>query len=169
MTVLKKVKSQPDIADYFKELPFYNKHIKKPKVKRLKNIDLLSLFPFYKKLNVIKTNHGFRENAMSYKVEIIEKKDPIKQIEATKSSIKDLFSDLLNKTKSFKYQITLKVMLKKYKPTGEIEHRPVYFNSTTKAVINHIFNLENDFQEILYRIDNWINEGSGWIDELIES
>ena len=45
---------------------------------------------------------------MSYKVEIIEKKDPIKQLEASKSSIKDLFSDLLNETKGFKYQITLK-------------------------------------------------------------
>ena len=46
---------------------------------------------------------------MSYKVEIIEKKDPIKQLEASKSSIKDLFSDLLNETKGFKYQITLNV------------------------------------------------------------
>ena len=52
-------------------------------------------------------------------------------------------------------------MLKKYKPNGEIEFRPVYFNSTTKTVINHKFSLENVFQEILYRIDNWINEGSG--------
>ena len=60
-------------------------------------------------------------------------------------------------------------MLKKYKPNGEIEFRPVYFNSTTKTVINHKFSLENAFQEILYRIDNWINEGSGWIVELIES
>ena len=49
---------------------------------------------------------------MSYKVEIIEKKDPVKQLETSKSSIKDLFSDLLNKTKGFKYQITLKVMVK---------------------------------------------------------
>ena len=49
---------------------------------------------------------------MSYIVEIIEKKDPIKQLEASKSSIKDLFSDLLNETKGFKYEITLKVMLK---------------------------------------------------------
>ena len=56
---------------------------------------------------------------MSYKVEIIEKKDPIKQLEASKSSIKDLFSDLLNETKGFKYQTTLKVMLKKYKPQME--------------------------------------------------
>ena len=36
-------------------------------------------------------------------------------------------------------------------------------------MINHQFSLENAFQEILYRIDNWINEGSGWIIELIES
>ena len=47
-----------------------------------------------------------------YKVEIIEKKDPIIQLEASKSSIKDLFSDLLNETKGFKYQITVKVLLK---------------------------------------------------------
>ena len=106
---------------------------------------------------------------MSYKVEIVEKKDPIKQLEASKSSIKDLFSDLLNETKGFKYQITLKVMLKKYKPNGEIEFRPVYFNLTTKTVINHKFSLENAFQEILYRTDNWINEGSGWIVETIKS
>ena len=44
---------------------------------------------------------------MSYKVKIIEKKYPIKQLEASNSSIKDLLSNLLNKTKDFKYQITL--------------------------------------------------------------
>ena len=60
-------------------------------------------------------------------------------------------------------------MLKKYKPNGEIEFRPFYFNSTTETVINHKFSLENAFQDILYRTDNGINEGSGWIVELIES
>ena len=34
MTVLKKVKSHPDVIEYFKKLPFYNKHIKKPKIKQ---------------------------------------------------------------------------------------------------------------------------------------
>ena len=34
---------------------------------------------------------------------------------------------------------------------------------------NHKFSLENAFQEILHRIDNWINEGSGWIVEINES
>ena len=36
---------------------------------------------------------------MSYKVEIIGKKDLITQSEASKSSVKDLFSDLLNQAK----------------------------------------------------------------------
>ena len=90
---------------------------------------------------------------MSYKVEIIERKDLIVQLEATKSSIKNLFSDLLNETKGFKYQINVKFLLKKYKLNGEIEFDPVYFNSTTETVINHGFKLENSFQEILYMTD----------------
>ena len=36
-------------------------------------------------------------------------------------------------------------------------------------MINHRLKLESSFQEILYMIDNWINEGSGWIIEFIES
>ena len=35
-------------------------------------------------------------------------------------------------------------------------------------MINHNFSLENAFQEILCRTDNWINEGLGGIVELIE-
>ena len=36
-------------------------------------------------------------------------------------------------------------------------------------MINHKFSLGNAFQESLYRIDNWINEGFGWIVESIDS
>ena len=46
---------------------------------------------------------------MSYKVELVEEKDPLIQLKASKASSKDLFNDLLNETKGFKYQITLKV------------------------------------------------------------
>ena len=59
---------------------------------------------------VIKADYAFRGYAMSYKVEIIEKTDPIKQLETSKSSIKELLSSLVNETKGFKYQITLKVL-----------------------------------------------------------
>ena len=160
-TIKTKTKSHPSVVDYFKKKPFYNKYIEKPRVKRSKNINLLSELPFYEELNVIKTNHAFRGYEMNYKVEITERKDPIYQLETSKSSIKDLFSDLLNGTKGFKYQITLKVTLKKYKLNGEIRFRPVYFNSATKTVINQKFGLGNAFQEILHLVDNWINKGSG--------
>ena len=76
--------------------------------------------------------------------------------------MKDLFSDLLNGTKGFKYQITKNVLLKKYKLNEEIKFTPVYFNLLTKTAINHRFRFENSFQETLNMIDVWINKGSGW-------
>ena len=42
MTALKKVESHHDVVDYFRGLQLYNKHFEKPKIKCLKNIDLLS-------------------------------------------------------------------------------------------------------------------------------
>ena len=41
MVVLSKIKPHSDAIDYFKELPFCNKPIEKPKVKQLKNIGRL--------------------------------------------------------------------------------------------------------------------------------
>ena len=73
MTVLSKV----DTFEYFKELHFYNNPIEKPKIKRLKNVDLLAELPFHEQLSIIKTNQAFTGYAMSYKVEIVEKKDPV--------------------------------------------------------------------------------------------
>ena len=73
MEVKEKVKSHPDVVDYFKELPFYNKYIEKPNIKHLETIDLLSEIPFYQELNLIKTSHIFRWYAISYKVELVDK------------------------------------------------------------------------------------------------
>ena len=60
--------------NYFKELPFFNVSIDKSKIKRLKNVDLLAEQPFYEQLSIIKANQAFKGYAMSYKVEIVEKK-----------------------------------------------------------------------------------------------
>ena len=109
MAILSKIKPHSDAVDYFKEVSFYNKPIEKPKVKQLKNIDRLAEPHFHEQLSVIKTDQAFRGYVMSYKVEIIERKDPIVQLETSQSSTKDLFNDLLNETKGFKYQITVKI------------------------------------------------------------
>ena len=44
-------------------------------VKRLKSRDQLAELAFYEQLSVIKTDQVFRGYAMSYRVDIIEKKD----------------------------------------------------------------------------------------------
>ena len=124
--------------------------------------------PFYKGLNKIKADHAFKGYAQTFRVEIVDRKNPICQSNANKLAIKALFSDLLNETKGFRYQVTMKVLLKKYK-ISEIEFAPAYFNSTVKTVINYKTGLEDSFQEILYRIGNWINKGSGWIIESIDA
>ena len=67
MTALSKI-------DYFKELPFHNVSIEKPKIKRLSDINLLAELPFYERLRVIKTDQVFSGYARSYKVEIVKKK-----------------------------------------------------------------------------------------------
>ena len=64
---------------------------------------MLSELSFYEELNIIRTDHTFKGYAMSYKVELVEKKDPLIQLEASTSSIKHLFNDLLDETKGFKY------------------------------------------------------------------
>ena len=60
--------------NYFKELPFHNEPIEKPKIKCLSETNLLAELPFYDQLSVIKTDQAFSGYARSYKVEIVEKK-----------------------------------------------------------------------------------------------
>ena len=129
--------------DYFKELPFYNESIETPKIKRLSDINLLAKLHFYEGMSIIKRAQAFSGYARSCKVEIVEKKDLIVQLEASKASIKNLFSNLINEIKDFK--ITVKILLKKYKPNGEVEFAPIYSNLVTKLMINHRYKLDQSF------------------------
>ena len=59
------------------------------------NLDRSAEHPFYEQLTVIKTK-AFRGYSISHKVEIIERKIPVVQLEASKPRIKDLLSDFSN-------------------------------------------------------------------------
>ena len=72
--------------------------------------------------------------------EIVDSKN-LARLEASKSSIKDLLKHLLDKIRGFKYQITIKALLRIDKENWDIEIAPVYFNSTTKTVINFKYDL----------------------------
>ena len=80
-------------------------NVRKTHIKRLKNIDLLHKLPFYYKLSIEKISKAFKRYAGSYRTEIIDSKDPLVQLEASKSNIKDFYEDLLDKINGFKYQM----------------------------------------------------------------
>ena len=126
----------------FQELPFYNSLIERPGIKHLKNIHFLYELPFYDKLSIKQISKSFKKYSRCYKIKTI---------------------DLLDEIKDFKYQVTVKILLTQHTENTDKEFGHVYFNSTTKIVINSKDNLDKSSQEILYRINNWINEGSGWV------
>ena len=71
-------------------------------------------------------------------------KVPSVQLTISKPSIKDL----LDEVKGFKYQITMKLLLNKYKENADRKFAPVYFNSTTKIVTNSEYDLNKSFQKV---------------------
>ena len=66
-------------------------------------------------MSIVKKSSEFSGYAKIYKVEIVDFKDPLVQLEASKQSIRDLFKYLLSELKGFKYQLTLTVLLSKLK------------------------------------------------------
>ena len=59
----------------FQEIPFYNVPIEKPKIKILKNVDMLIDLAFYDELNVVKTKKTLKKYARSCIIEIMKNKD----------------------------------------------------------------------------------------------
>ena len=104
-----------DAKKLFQILPFYNTFIENPEVEKLSNIKFLQELPFFDELNVVKNSNAFSGYTRSYKVEIVDHKDPLAQLQDSKSSIEDLFKDLLNEMKGCNYQITVAILLNKAK------------------------------------------------------
>ena len=91
----------------------YCNFIEKPEIKKLNNAELLKELPFYDHLSIVKNKTGFTGYARRHKIEVVQKIDVITQLKPGEINIKDLFKDLLNELKGFKYQINLKILLGK--------------------------------------------------------
>ena len=104
-----------DESETFKILPFYDGYIEKAKIKKLGNVELLKELPFYDELGIIKNKTTFSGYARTYRIKIIDERDVIVQLKASKISIVELSKDLLIELKGFKYKITLCVLLSKVK------------------------------------------------------
>ena len=78
---------EKETKQLFQELPCSNALIEKTKIEGLKNIDLLHEFPFYNELNIYKMLKVFGWYARTYKVKIVDSKDLLAQLGASKSRI----------------------------------------------------------------------------------
>ena len=63
---------------------------------------MLCELSFYNELNIVKTSKAFERYARSYNIEIIDSKDSSVQLTISKTSIKNMFKDLLGEIKGFK-------------------------------------------------------------------
>ena len=102
---------------------------------------------FYDDVGIFKRKRAHKKCLASYDAECI-----------VKNSLSD--SLFINRKKSFKYYLSTTVTLKNSANNG-FEINTLNFYSKTKTVINETYFLEDAFNELINRIDQWTNEGSG--------
>ena len=91
-----------------KELPFSSKRPKKlTKHQILKNI-----LPLYDTVGISKRQYAFKGYAETYNVEVADRKSLSDSLFLAKSSIIDLFKDLLQEKRGFEYVLSTKITLK---------------------------------------------------------
>ena len=64
-----------------KILPFYNSFIDVPEIKKLSKVQLMKEIPFYNELNIVKINNAFSGYARASKIEIVDKRDLVDQLQ----------------------------------------------------------------------------------------
>ena len=81
--------SEKEANELFQIFPFYNVLIEIPKIRHLSNIKLLYEVPFYDELSDVEISKAFRRYVKNYKVEIIEPKDTLAQLELENQALKN--------------------------------------------------------------------------------
>ena len=142
----------PEFRDDFKPVP-------KPRtVKPSRPIPL-------PRTKIEQTNRALKGYTKSFEINIKYNKDPLNQMQNTRSAVKHHINTLLNKMKGLKFVETLKITFRKVSGDETIE-KNAYFNSTVQTIINETqINeaLQLSKQIILNKIAQWVSEGLGWI------
>ena len=103
--LIKKPKSRNiSIEELLSEQPFYKLSIKEPKNKRkkLSNLELLQVLPFYDDVGIFKRQRAYQKCLGCYDVQCIVKNSLNDSLFSSKKSIKSLFKDLLREKEGFK-------------------------------------------------------------------
>ena len=112
---------------------------------------------------------AFRGSAETYNVEVTDRKSLAGSSFSAKSSIIDLFSDLLEEKRGFKYVLLATITLKRWNNAiNRYDIETIYINSEAVTVTNQRFNLSTSCENLKHILNIWSGEGSGWIVDKIE-
>ena len=86
-----------------------------------------------------------------------------------KSSINNLFRDLLRQKRGFKYNLAVIITLKRWNNgINRFDIETKHIKTKAITVANQRFNLNSASEELKSRLDIWTGLGSGWIVDKIE-
>ena len=111
---------------------------------------------------------ALRNRVKSFEVVLRVRKDPARQFYYTTPGVAEELRSIFNTDGAMKVQVTLHVLFKKKKISGEgevFEYKDAYFNSTAFTILNEyqiIDALDKAAEEINNKIAVWLSEGSGW-------
>ena len=163
----KKVKN---ITNYqlLRKLPFFPKRSKRPK-RLTKNQILRNILPLCDSVGISKRERAFRGCAETYNVEVTDRESLSDSLFLAKSSIIDLFSDLLEEKRGFKYVLLATITLKRWNNViNRFGIETIQINSESVTVTNQRFNLSTSYEKLKNVLDIWTAQGSGWIVDKIE-
>ena len=107
----------------------------------------------------------------SFKISVINNKDPLLQLQKTRKAIEKHIIKILTSKKGLKFIETLRVTFRKPKD-NQIEFKTAFFNSKAQEITNNVMVVEAlklSKDHILNIIAKWISEGSGWTIESVDN
>ena len=117
------------------------------------------------------TNKALKGYTKSYEINMKFEKDPLRQLQSTRSAVEFHIKKVLNEIKGLKLNETIKVTFKKASGDNLI-FKNAYFSGTAQTItndtqINEALQLSK--QIILNKIAQWVSEGNGWTIESVDS
>ena len=137
-----------EILKLEKALPFPPKRSKRPK-RLTKHQILQNILPFYVSVGISERERAFRVYAETYNVEVTDRISLSDLLFLAKSSIADLFKDLLQGKRGFKYNLLAIITLKRWNNAiNRYDIETIYIRSEAITVTNQRFNLNKAYEEI---------------------
>ena len=184
MDLVKKTTRQKVIDDVelYQRIEIMNKHEQDTIINKIRNKQYIEQLKKIKRehkrimkqqkpsIKIVPTEKALKGHVESFKISVINNKDPLSQLQNTRKAINNHIIKILTSKKGLKFIETLKVTFNK-QTKDRITQKTAYFNSKPQEITNNVMVVEAlklSKDQILNIIAQWISEGSGWTVESVD-